>query len=83
MTSTEFFNLSISRSTVKKLRNPEVFYSNPCFYSEFIKCINSWLSTPKCCKNTSTKPSMTSIYKSLSDIKEMGYRKDLTMEFTN
>lgn len=82
MTATEFFKLPTNRATVNKLRKSEVFYSNPAFYSEFIKGINSYLSLPKSVKKVTSKVTIESIYDSLVELKEAGYRKELKLEFT-
>ena len=81
MNATEFFNLPINRKTVSKLRQRDIFYKNPAFYSVFISGINSYLSLPKCIKSFATKPTMKSIYNSLVEIKKAGYRKELILEF--
>lgn len=81
MTTTEFFNLPTNRATVNKLRNSEVFYSNPAFYSEFIKGINSYLSLPKSIKKITSKVTIESIYTSLVELKKAGYRKELKLEY--
>ena len=81
MNSAQFFSLPINRNTVSMLRQEEIFFSNPAFYSEIIQCINSYLSLPVLVKKAIMKPTIKSIYDSLVEVKKAGYREELILQF--
>ncbi len=77
MTTTELFNLPTNRTTVKVLRNSKDFYKNASLYSTIIKSINDYLALPKCIKSFTSKPTTESIYKSIIELKNKGFRNEV------
>tara|TARA_R110002110_G_scaffold127702_1_gene306713 strand:- start:268 stop:513 length:246 start_codon:yes stop_codon:yes gene_type:complete len=77
MTTQELFNLPTNRATIKALRNSKDFYKNASLYSTIIKCINDYLALPKTIKSFITKPTTESIYKSVIELKNQGFRKEV------
>ena len=77
MTTQELFKLPTNRATVKVLRNSKDFYENASLYSTIIKCINNYLALPKAIKLFATKPTTEGIYKSVIELKNQGFRKEV------
>ena len=92
MTKQEFINLPINKKSLAKLQNisSKGFRSmdNECFegkywvfFGESAQSIRTYLAYPKAIKKAIEKPTMEGYLKSMHDIKEMGYRKELSLPF--
>ena len=77
MTTQELFKLPTNRATVKVLRNSKDFYENAGLYSIIIKCINGYLALPKSIKSFTTKPTVEGVYKSVIELKNQGFGKEI------